>query len=735
MRFEEYGNIKGKMCYLDVHKAPLFDMEGNLIGTVGSGRDITVEKELELKIEQAHETFKVLLDASLDSLFIFDENQNCIHSNSNASDLTGYSSNEIIGKCFFDFISESDIPLAKERINKPCTETYPLKVKHKSGHTINVLISVKNMTYLGNQVHVVAVVDITEIERSRQRLEDAQRIAHMGNCEWHFSDDIVQLSDEAYRIYGYEPNEAKFDINFFMSHIHPEDIEHTRSKLQISLNTKNEFSHEHRIITKDGEIRHILVTAVPNFDHNNQVQSMIGTVIDLTQQVKTQNEINRQKNVLEYQAHYDNLTGLANRTLFIDRLLQLIKKAERNNTKVATLFIDLDRFKEINDSLGHGAGDIVLQEVAKRLQATVRESDNVARLGGDEFTIIIDELHNTDIIVDIANKLSKAMEEPIPFEGNPLYLSMRIGASIYPDDGTDTETLIKNADAAMYKAKEDGRNTYRFYTQGMTEKAFERVALEASLRQALKNEEFVVYYQPQTNADTHTLYGMEALIRWNHPSLGIVPPAHFIKLAEETGLILQIDRWMMEQAMQQFNEWKQQGFEPGILSVNLAIQQIYQEDFIEVLQDIIQRVGYDSSRLELEISEGQIMKDPERAIQVLHKVKELGLSLSIDDFGTGYSSLSYLKKLPIDSLKIDQSFTFNLPNDEEDAAIINTIIALAKSLGLKTIAEGVEKEEQCEFMHNKGCDVLQGYFFSRPKSKTDIEDYMQNIGAASQTQQ
>jgi len=614
MRFEEYGNIKGKMCYLDVHKAPLYDSKGNLIGTVGSGRNITTQKELELQLEQ-----------------------------------------------------------------------------------------------------------------NRQQLEDAQRIAHMGNYEWSITADTINFSAEAYRILGYEPNTKTLQLSDFLNHIHPEDRNKAEALIQQSINKQQQISDEYRIINAQGRVRYLMTTAKPTYNENGELVSFFGTIMDITKQTETQNEINRQKSVLEYQAQYDTLTDLPNRTLFTDRLHQAINNNRNSNHKVATLFIDLDHFKAINDSLGHSTGDNVLKAVSERFKNCLSNNITIARQGGDEFSIIIDKLRNNDAVLNTVNQLSDSLKNPITINDNPLYISMSIGIALYPDDGTDTESLLKNADAAMYKAKEDGRNTYRFYTQEMTEKAFERVALEASLREAVKNNQFEVFYQPQINIQTNRIHGMEALIRWKHPILGTVPPANFLGLAEETGLIIELDRWTMQTAMQQFTDWKRQGFEPGILSVNLAVQQIYQKDFIDVLDRIIQKTELDSELLELEISENQIMKNPEGAIQVLQLIRDMGVALSIDDFGTGYSSLSYLKKMPINTLKIDQSFTFNLPDDEEDKAITKAIIALATSLNLNVIAEGVEDQEQKDYMFENHCDILQGYFYSQPLPKDKIENFMKNF--------
>ncbi len=428
-------------------------------------------------------------------------------------------------------------------------------------------------------------------------------------------------------------------------------------------------------------------------------------------------------NKLAYRADHDELTELPNRRLFLDRLDQAIKHAERSGRHVAVLFIDLDHFKEINDSLGHLIGDQVLIHVARVIKTNMRDIDTLARLGGDEFSLIIDSLDGIESISAIAEKLVTLLQHPICIDKRELYVTSSIGINIYPNDGELSENLLRNADSAMYKAKNEGRNSYQFYTEDMTEKAFERVALEAELRRALEREEFRVYYQPQVNGVSGQLIGMEALIRWEHPDLGLVSPMKFIPLAVETGLIILIDRFVMHTGMIQLKQWYDEGLNPGVLALNLTIKQLKQDDFISMLEEMMKDTGCSPEWLELEVTEGEVMKNPEQAIRVLKQVTELGIKLAIDDFGTGYSSLAYLKRLPVDKLKIDQSFVRDIPGDEEDVAIVEAIIALSKSLHLDIIAEGVETQEQKEFLTANGCEQIQGYLYGRPM-KVEMMDQM-----------
>ncbi len=432
-------------------------------------------------------------------------------------------------------------------------------------------------------------------------------------------------------------------------------------------------------------------------------------------------EIKKQKDSLYTQAHHDALTGLPNRVLFNDRLEHGIEQSKRHKMELALFFIDLDHFKQINDSLGHQVGDRVLIEVAERLKTKIRKEDTLSRLGGDEFTIIIEDLKSVQNISLLARKILNILTQPIHIDGHTLYISCSIGVSLYPRDNTDAMSLIKYADAAMYKAKEEGRNNFQFYSSEMTAMAHERVVMEANLRQALEKEEFIVYYQPQIDAASGNLTGVEALIRWQHPLLGLVPPAKFIPLAEETGLIVEIDQWVMKTAMKQIRKWYQKGWGPGILALNLSIKHLRRDDFIQILRENITAIDFNPEWLELEVSEGQVMTKPEEAIVKLEQASNMGIGIAIDDFGTGYSSLAYLKRLPVGKLKIDQSFVKGIPDDKEDIAITKAIIALAKSLNLNLIAEGVETNTQKEFLLENGCKHIQGYYYNKPMPADEIE--------------
>ena len=490
----------------------------------------------------------------------------------------------------------------------------------------------------------------------------------------------------------------------------------------ISLLNKNGEHHTTvRLVKKSKEVMDADLSLSLIRDEKGNPIEMVGYSQDITKRKQAEAELLKQKDILNHQAHHDALTGLANRILFNDRLEQSLKKAKRFNTKIAILFIDLDHFKEINDSLGHAVGDDILKIVTNRLNSAIRNEDSIARLGGDEFVIMLDGLTQGQNASLLAQKILAVLAQPVTIEGHILYVSSSIGISIYPDDGSSTDNLLKYADSAMYRAKAEGRNNFQFYSSEMTELAFERVVMEASLRAALENEDFVVYYQPQVDATNSELVGMEALVRWNHVTMGIISPTKFIPLAETTGLIIELDQFVMRTAMEQIAKWYDSGLNPGKLALNLAVKQLQKKDFIQTLERMLSETKCKPEWIELEVTEGKIMNNPEEAIIILNQISDLGIELAIDDFGTGYSSLSYIKKLPIHKLKIDQSFIRDLPNDAEDSAITKTIISLTQNLNLKVIAEGVETKEQREFLINNGCNYIQGYFYSKPVEANEIE--------------
>ncbi len=419
-------------------------------------------------------------------------------------------------------------------------------------------------------------------------------------------------------------------------------------------------------------------------------------------------------NHLGHLAHHDALTDLPNRILLQDRLSQAIELAHRQGKQLAVMFMDLDQFKHINDSLGHTVGDQLLQSVAQRLLDCVRQSDTVSRQGGDEFVLLLPFIEHSGDVALSAQKMLTALAEPHHIDLHDLHINASIGISIYPDDGQDAETLLKNADAAMYHAKENGRNHYKFFKPEMNARAVERQATEAGLRRALEGQEFVLHYQPKINLHSGTIVGVEALIRWQHPERGLLLPAQFVPVAEDCGLILPIGRWVLRETCLQALAWLQAGLPPITVAVNTSALELLNNDFLENIRATLVATGLEPHYLQLELTESVLMRDAESANSVLHALADMGVKLAIDDFGTGYSSLAYLKQFPIDTLKIDQSFVSDVTSNPNDAIIVSTVISMGKSLKQHIIAEGVETPEQYAFLLAQHCDEGQGYYFSRP---------------------
>ncbi|MDD5329801.1 MAG: EAL domain-containing protein [Sulfuricella sp.] len=426
-------------------------------------------------------------------------------------------------------------------------------------------------------------------------------------------------------------------------------------------------------------------------------------------------------------AQHDMLTGLPNRAMLTEHLHQALAHASRHERRVAVLFIDLDRFKNINDALGHDTGDILLKSAAARLLGSVRESDTVARLGGDEFVVVLPDADGERDATAVAHKILDALSNPFELTGKEFNISGSIGISLYPEDGSDSTSLVKNADTAMYNAKGSGRNTYRFYTPDMNVRVMERLKMENNLRRGLERDEFFLLYQPQVDIASGAVLGLEALSRWNQPDEGLISPAHFIPVAEESGLILPFGEWVLRTACAQTRRWLDQGIDPGRVAVNFSMRQFEQQNPAHLVAQILRETGLDARHLELELTETLISHHPDQAIATLAALREMGVEISIDDFGTGYSSLSYLTRFPIHKIKIDRSFILGIGKDPSDEAVINAIIAMARSLGLTTIAEGVESEEQLAFLRAHDCDQIQGFLFSQPLS---AEKAAQFIGAA-----
>lgn len=465
---------------------------------------------------------------------------------------------------------------------------------------------------------------------------------------------------------------------------------------------------------KNGEIFPQLLSISAVVDEAEKLTHYVGISTDIS-------SLKRYEERLRYQALHDALTGLPNRFQFQERFNDMVARAHRHRTQVAVMMLDLDRFKHVNDSLGHAVGDQLLQQVAERLKSCIRQVDVIGRFGGDEFAVLLDNINGAQGAATVAGRFLQAFASPFSLSGHEIFVSSSIGISCYPADATAPETLLKNADAAMYRAKAGGRNSYQFFSAEINARALDNLLMSSRLRLALERDELVLHYQPRIDLNTGRIRGVEALVRWQHPELGLLPPIRFIPVAEEMGLIEALGEWVLREACRQMREWRDAGVQFERVGVNLAARQFVQRDLPARIASVLTDSGVEAHHLELELTESMMMEQPERVVQVLTDLKSMGITLAIDDFGTGYSSLSYLKRFPIDFLKIDRSFVKNLPDDAGDVAITSAIMAMAKSLGLELIAEGVETQAQCDFLRRHGCQNAQGYLFSKPVVPEQIE--------------
>ncbi len=468
---------------------------------------------------------------------------------------------------------------------------------------------------------------------------------------------------------------------------------------------------------KNGERFPTLLTIKAVNDDGDEISHHVSIITDISTIKETEEKLSQL-------AHHDPLTKLPNRLLLNSRLEHALQHAERKKTQVGILFLDLDRFKNINDSMGHTQGDHLLKSVASRLANAMRAEDTIARLGGDEFVILVEELEDMQGIIKVAKNTLSIFKKPFHIYNQDIFIEASIGISIYPNDGKNTDILLRNADTAMYQAKEKGRNNYQFYTKSLTDKARERLTIETNLRRALERNEFELYYQPQFSLKDSAIIGVEALIRWNHPEQGLVSPVSFIPVAEETGLIVPIGKWVMRTACMQHQAWLKEGHPPIKIAVNLSARQFHESGITSMISDILEETTMDSTCLELELTESIVMNDVESTIKILNELHWMGLEISIDDFGTGYSSLSYLKRFPIDRLKIDQSFIRDISTSISDAELVTAIITLARSMKLKVIAEGVETKEQLHYLKKQECDEVQGYYYSKPLPAKELIQFL-----------
>jgi len=572
-----------------------------------------------------------------------------------------------------------------------------------------------------------------ELRSSQAKLDNAQRIARLGNWEWCLSSDELSWSREFGRVLGLDENVSLTSWEEFVEEIEEPDRGNVRIISEHSVEEKAPFNVEFTVLSGcDGTQRRIRLEAEPFCQETGDCSHMLGTIQDITERTNAQKQIHNL-------AYYDIVTGLPNRAQLTEQLRYTLKLSKRNDTKFAVLFLDLDHFKQVNDTLGHDAGDDLLQQVADRLSGVVRETDTVicsddetenqhtvARLGGDEFVVLLGVINRPEDAARVAERIALTVSEPYELVKQTVSVTTTIGISVYPADGQDADTMMKSADVAMYHAKESGRNGYQFYSRSIHEQALSRFSLEADLRTAIEREDLTLVYQPKIDMQTGQLSGVEALTRWTHPEKGIMNPAEFIPLAEETGLILEMGRWVLREACRQMQVWVNAGWPQMTMAVNCSSVQFTKSDVIQDITEAIELSGLEPTHLEIELTESLLLQDGEKGIEILKELKALGIKVSIDDFGTGFSSLSYLKRLPVDKLKIDKSFVDDLEKDTGDAAIVTAIITLSHNLNLTVVAEGVESQEQFDILRGFKCNEAQGYLISKPLDIHELQVWLES---------
>jgi diguanylate cyclase (GGDEF)-like protein/PAS domain S-box-containing protein len=566
-----------------------------------------------------------------------------------------------------------------------------------------------NWTLLRHRIRYVyrAGATLKQLRASETRLAEAQRIAQLGSWEWDTESDQLRCSSEVYRIFHLPEGDGMLTFRRLLNQIHLEDREEFRAKLEQLRSSRTALAAEFRLASKDGSNGVVAVNAQVDDDNADGVSRIKGTFQDVTERRMTEAR-------LHYLAHHDTVTGLPNRPLFQDRVGQALARAKREGIDAAVFCIDIDRFKDINDTFGHGAGDRLLQEMATRLQNEVRGADTVARLGGDEFAIAQVGLVQPAGAERLSHRLLAALDSPFDLDGQELYIGASIGVAIGPHDAGDAEQLLIKADMALHRAKADGGGGCHFFEGGLDVAFRARKKVEQDLRQALADDWFELHYQPQVLVENETIVGVEALLRLRHPENGLVMPDKFISIAEDTGLIVPIGNWVLRTACRQAMAWQRAGLPALRVAVNLSPAQFREAGFAEEVTAVLADTGLDARLLEVEITENVLIRDTATVIDVLFKLRELGVQIAMDDFGTGYSSLSYLQRFPFDRIKIDRSFVHDMSNNPDAAAIVGAVIALGQRLNMSTTAEGVENREQFDCLRNEACEEVQGYYFGRP---------------------
>ncbi|HEY7980754.1 MAG TPA: EAL domain-containing protein, partial [Candidatus Eremiobacteraceae bacterium] len=707
---------------LRAHLEPLRDASGNVTGLIGVALDITAEMEAQELVRAAEGRLELLVRQLPALMWATDREMRITWTDGKALEGVGVERAQAVGMTLQAYFRDVCTEEALVRHHQGALDGKPVGYLHEwMGRRFNVHLEPIRATdgtvsgTLGIAIDVTEQMQIEEaLRRSELSLAAAQEIAHLGNWERDFSTGATTWSDECLRILGLVPGQDVIDPTGFFDFDHPDDAEFVRRTVAESRASLGAYSIDHRIVRRDGVVRWVHEHGEYTLDERGAPAKLIGTLLDITERKQAEER-------LAHLAHHDPLTDLPNRLMLDDRLAQSIAHAERNGRVAAVLFLDLDRFKDINDTLGHSTGDRLLTHVSGRLLECLRTGDTVARSGGDEFIVVLADVAQLDDVTKVANRIVDSFSRPFAIDGRELYASASIGISVFPYDGHDVDSLIRCADTAMYQAKDSGRNNFQFFTANMHAKAIARLSLEGDLRRAIERGQFVLHYQPVLNLASGQVVGAEALLRWNHPDRGLILPADFVPLAEETGLIVSIGEWVLNSACAQAQSWSERGHAPIRVMVNISARQFQERNLGDVIDRALIAADLPAELLELEITESVVMRDTEDTIRSLKSLKKKGLRLSVDDFGTGYSSLGYLKLFPIDTLKIDRSFVRDISVDAFDEAIAAAIVGLARSLRLRVIAEGVETATQLAFLRRVGCDEMQGHLFSSAVPADEFE--------------
>ncbi|WP_442598827.1 EAL domain-containing protein [Neobacillus sp. D3-1R] len=757
-------NSKGEQMEFNVTAVPLI-VDENIVGVTGIARDITQRQKMESLLIESEQRYKSLFVHNTDAVLSFDLEGRFTSVNPESEMCSGYSEEELLSMSFQDLLIPEDIERVVEffeQVKAGNPLEYETAMYNKKGERLD--LSVKNMPIYtnGQIVGVFSIIkDVTENNKAQLLLDGQTKVLEMiakGALITKVFDEIIYMIEKLSnggRCSILLADESKSRLHIGSAPNLPKGYMEALNGISIGprAGSCGSSAHYKKMVIVEDISKDALWTRYRDIPQKYQLVScwsspildnqdmVLGTFAIYFNQpaLPTEAELKliekatylaklailhyKAEDTINHMAYHDPLTGLPNRRLFKKRFEHTLEEIAGKRIEASLLFLDLDRFKVINDSLGHSIGDLLLQKVANRLKYSLRRKDFIGRQGGDEFLILLEESTKEETEF-VAKRILKALSRPFRLKGHEVVITPSIGISLFPTHGHDPETLIRNADIAMYDAKRQGKNTYQFYQLTQEKVLNDQLVLEQNLRKSLERDEFVLHYQPQVDLVTNQICGVEALIRWNHPELGSIPPNRFIPVAEETGLIVPIGEWVIKTACEQNVIWQNNGWPSLVISVNLSIRQFFQANLISMVCRILEETGLDPQYLELEITESMTM-NVEMAIGIIQELKQLGVKVAIDDFGTGYSSLNYLKRLTIDRLKIDQSFVQDIAKDSNDRDIVTTIITMGHNLKMKVIAEGVETEEQLQFLRTHGCDEVQGYLFSKPLS---AEDFVEKFG-------